>query len=437
MFLIAGLCGMLLSLPLFAGPQIQSWHTQNGAKVLFVAAPDLPMLDMRVVFDAGSARDGDNPGISVLTNALLTDGAGEWDADQIAERMASVGAELDVDALRDMAYVSIRTLTQPKPLATAIETLATVLSQPTFEVDDLERNRQAMMTGLRREQQNPGEVAKKSFLSKVFAGHPYAIHSGGTEESLPAITRELIQSHHRQYYVARNAVIAIVGAVDRAQAEQLAEQVTRDLPAGEHAVELPQVEALASEEREWISFPSSQSHILMGQPGMHRGDPDYFVLYVANHILGGSGLVSILSDELREKRGLCYSVYSYFSPMRRNGPYIMGIQTQNARVDEALRVMRDTVKQFIDQGPTEAQLTAAKQNITGGFPLDIASNSKIVGYLAMLGFYDLPLDYLDKFVSRIESVTREQITETLRRRVNPDRFITVVVGNGEKTQEGS
>ena len=435
--LVVGGLVALLTLPVFAGPKIESWNTSNGAKVMYVHAPDLPMLDVRVVFDAGSARDAEHPGLAVLTNATLTDGAGDWDADQIAERMAMVGAKLDIDALRDMAYVSVRTLTQPKPLATAIETMATVLAKPNFELDDLERNRAAMLASLKREEQNPGEVAKKAFLTEVFGDHPYAIHSGGTPESLQTMTRDMLVNFHQTYYAARNAVVAMVGDVDRAQAEQLAEQITQGLPAGGHAPPLPEVAGLTEGSLDRIKFPSSQSHILMGQPGTYRGDPDYFVLYVANHILGGGGLVSILSDEVREKRGLSYSVYSYFSPMRQKGPFLMGAQTQNARVEEALQVMRDTVKRFIDQGPTEAQLTAAKQNITGGFPLEIASNSKIVGYLAMLGFYDLPLDYLDNFVSKIDAVTREQVMETFRRRVDPDRFLTVVVGNGEKTDQGS
>lgn len=380
----------LLALPLFAGPKIESWHTSNGAKVMYVHAPDLPMLDVRVVFDAGSAHDDGHPGLAVLTNSTLTDGAGDWDADQIAERIAQVGAKLDIDALRDMAYVSVRTLTQPKALETAVETLSTVLAEPTFEADDLERNRAAMLASLKREQQNPGSVARKTFLTQVFGDHPYASHSGGTPESLQAMTRDMLVNYHKTYYVARNAVIAMVGDVDRAQAEKLAERIVHGLPSGEHAPALPPVADLGKGAVEQIAFPSSQSHIMMGQPGMYRGDPDYFVLYVGNHILGGGGLVSILSDEVREKRGLSYSVYSYFSPMRQKGPFLVGAQTQNARVDEALEVMRDTIRAFIDQGPTEAQLTAAKQNITGGFPMDISSNSKIVGYLAMLGFYDLP-----------------------------------------------
>ncbi len=417
---------------LWAGPQIQSWNTTNGARVLFVQAPDLPMVDIRVVFDAGSARDGSRPGLATLTNSLLTDGAGEWDANQIAQRMEAVGAELGAGSLRDMAWVSVRTLSADKNFATAVETLTAVLESPRFRADDLERNRQAMQVALRRDEQSPATVAKKAFFEALYGNHPYASDSGGTQASLAAMTRDHVVAFHQQYYVGRNAIVAVVGALDRTQAERLAERITARMPAGEPAPELPGVEGLSEAEASNKVFPSSQSHILMGQPGMHRGDPDYFILYVGNHIFGGSGLVSLLSEEVREKRGLSYSVYSYFSPMRRDGPFILGAQTQNAKVQQALDVMRETLQRFIDQGPTEQELTAAKQNITGGFPLRISSNSKIVEYLAMLGFYDLPLDYLDTFVGKIEAVTREQIKDAFRRRVHPDRLVTVVVGNGEQ-----
>jgi zinc protease len=169
----------------------------------------------------------------------------------------------------------------------------------------------------------------------------------------------------------------------------------------------------------------------MGGPGMSRRDPDYFSLYVGNHILGGGGLVSRLNEEIREKRGLSYSVYSYFSPMRRKGPYVLGLQTRNDQVGQALEIARETVKRFIKEGPTAEELEAAKKNITGGFPLRIDSNAEIVEYIAMIGFYGLPLDYLDTFSANVEAVTREQIRDAFRRRVVPDRMVTVVVGGNE------
>jgi zinc protease len=427
--LIMLLALILISNTAWSVPEIQTWKSGNGATVLFVVAPDLPMVDVRVVFDAGSARDGEKPGLSQLTNALLTDGAGQWDADQIAQRIDSVGARLGNGSLKDMAWVSLRTLTDEPAFSNSFATMAEVLSTPTFPPDALERNRQMMLANLKRQQQSPGAVARKRFMQKAFGSHPYAIHSGGTKESLEAITRDDVVAQYRRYYVAKNATISVVGALDRKQVEKLVEQLTSRLQAGAAASALPQVSVLKQASDQHVPFPSSQSHILLGQPGMHRGDPDYFALYVGNHILGGGGLVSLLTEEVREKRGLSYSVYSYFSPMRADGPFVLGAQTKNQQAGQALDVMRKTLSDYVERGPTDAELLAAKQNITGSFPLNIASNGKIVEYISMIGFYNLPLDHLDAFVGKINAITKEQIKDAFKRRVHPDRFVTVVVGN--------
>ncbi len=422
---------VLFSNSVWSGPVIQHWQTKNGALVLFVAAPELPMVDVQVVFDAGSARDGSKPGLATLTNATLTDGAGQWDADQIAQRMDSVGAKLSNGSLADMSWVSLRTLTEEKAFDTSLATLTEILKTPTFPVDAMERNRKMMLANLQHEEQSPGEVAKKRFMQMVFGTHPYAIHGNGTKESLNAISRDDLLAHYQRYYVAKNATISIVGALDRKQAESMSERISEGMQAGDAAPALPPVADLKQAAYENIQFPSSQSHILMGQPGMKRGDPDYFALYVGNHILGGSGLVSLLSDEVREKRGLSYSVYSYFAPMRSEGPFIMGVQTQNEQAVQAQDVMRKTLTDYIQRGPTDKELKVAKQNITGGFPQNIASNGKIVKYISMIGFYKLPLDHLDTFIGKINAVTKEQIKDAFKRRVHPDKFVTVVVGNGK------
>ncbi len=415
-----------------AGPAIQSWTTANGARVLFVPAPALPILDLRVVFDAAASRDGDHPGVASLTNALLTQGAGAWDADTIAERIESVGSTLETGSLRDMAWVSARTLTRDDALATTLETLAKVLAEPRFPPRELERVRKAVLVSLRQEEQRPGKVGKKAWYRLVFGDHPYAHDPSGTPESVEALTRDDLLAHYRRYYVARNAVISLVGAIDRAQAERIAETLVAGLPAGEPAPPLPPVADPAGAKSADITFPSTQAHLYTGQPGMARKDPDYFPLYVGNHILGGAGLVSILADEVREKRGLSYSVSSYFIPMRRRGPFLAGLQTKASQLGEAERVLRGTIRRFLREGPTEKELDAAKKNLTGGFPLRISSNAKIAEYLSLIGFYDLPLDYLDRFTTRIEAVTREQIRDAFRRRIHPDRFATVRVGPGGK-----
>jgi len=412
----------------FAMPAIQHWTTANGARVYFVQAPQLPMLDVRVVFDAGSARDEQQPGRALLTNALLAEGAGKLDADAIARRFEEVGASFGNDSLRDMALVTLRTLTKPELMTQAVETATLVLTQPSFPADAIERERRRVLIALRGQAQDPEEIAEKRFFQVLYGNHPYGHLPVGDEQSLKALTRADLIQHYRRYYVGRNAVVAIVGDLDRPAAERLAEQMVGKLPAGEAAPALPPVPAFTDGARHDVVFPSTQTHILAGEPGMRRDDPDYFPLYVGNHILGGSGLVSRISDEVREKRGLAYSAYSYFSPMRVEGPFVLGLQTATANTEQALGVLRETLKAFTVQGPTPMELDAAKKNITGGFPLAVDSNSDIVQYLAVIGFYRLPLDYLDTFNARVQAVTVEQIRDAFSRRVHPDGLAVVTVG---------
>jgi zinc protease len=416
---------------LLAGPKIQHWQTANGARVYYVQAPELPMIDVRVVFDAGGARDGDKPGLAALTNSLLDEGTPTQDADQLAETFEGVGAQYGADSLRDMAVTSIRSLTEAGALQTVLQTYAAVLATPTFPEKSFERNRQAMLLGLQQEKQSPGKIAGKTFYKAIYGGHPYGSHSAGSEASLKAMTLDDVKAFHRQYYVARNAVVAIVGDVSRKQAEDIAAQLTAKLATGEKAKAIAAVNALEKASVQRITHESQQTHILVGQPGMRRGDPDYITLYVGNHILGGSGLVSRISDVIREQRGLAYSAYSYFSPMRENGPFTMGLQTKNEQADAALKLLGETLRDYINKGPTAEELKRSKQNITGGWALRVDSNKKITEYVAMIGFYDLPLDYLDTFTSKVEAVSIEDIKDAFKRRIQPDKLVTVMVG-GEK-----
>ncbi len=410
------------------GPVIEHWQTKNGAKVYFVAAPELPMVDVRVVFDGGGARDGTKPGLALLTNGLLAEGAGDLDATAIAKRFEDLGARFSNSSHRDMTVVSLRSLSDAGLLDPALDNLALILTKPSFPQESLERERKRLLIALQAEKESPGDISDKAFFETVYGDHPYAHPPKGSEASVNQLNRSDIVDFHRRYYVAKNAVVAIVGNLKRSQAEALAEKVVGGLAEGKPASPLPEVSQLPDAQSVRIEHPSQQTHILMGQPGMRREDADYFPLYVGNHILGGSGLVSRLSEEIREKRGLSYSTYSYFSPMRKEGPYTLGLQTRNDQATQALEVLEQVLRNFVDRGPSDDELKAAKQNITGSFPMRISSNTRIVEYISVIGFYGLPLDYLDRFNEHVEAVTVEQIRDAFKRRVNPDKMVTVVVG---------
>lgn len=429
-----GVLNILLSLLFFvswsiqAAPKIEHWKTSKGTEVYYVHAPELPMVDMQVVFDAGSSRDGALPGLAAMTNGLLSQGAAGLDADAISNGFESLGAGYGSDAGYDSASVQLRSLTDKKLLSKAIDNLKLVIAKPDFPKEAIERRRSRTLIGLKSKQQSTGALAKDAFMSALYQSHPYALPNEGTEESVSAIKRKDILAFYKQHYVSNNALVAIVGAVDRKQAEQIAEDITADLPAGKKAKPLEKVKSLEKADTIFIEHPSAQTHILVGQPGLKRGDPDYFPLYVGNHVLGGGGMVSRLFEEIREKRGLSYSAYSYFSPMRFAGPFTAGLQTKTDQVDEALAVLMENISSYIEKGPTEEELVAAKKNITGGYALRIDSNSKILNYLVVIAYYKLPLDYLETFNANIEAVTIEQIKDAFKRRVTPDKLVTVMVG---------
>jgi len=392
---------------------------------------------VRVVFSAGSSRDGDKPGLASMTNTLLDHGAGDWDTNQIVDRFDSVGAQFSTDSLRDMAVVSLRTLTDKAWFETALDTMATVLQKPKFLQSELDRERQRTLVALRNQQESPSDLANLALYKALYPNQPYATPPIGTKASVSALTRQDVVDFYNKYYVASNAIVVIVGAVDKAVAKQIASKLMKPLAKGEPAPALPKVPAIREAKTIEEQHPSTQTTILVGQVGETRKDPDYFPLYVGNHILGGSGFGSRIMDEIREKRGLAYSSYSYFYPMEGKGPFIMGLQTKNDQAKEALALLMKTVQQFIDKGPTKKEIEDAKKNITGGFPLRLDSNKDITSYVAMIGFYHLPLDYLSTFNAKVEKVTRKQIMDAFKRRRHPDKMITVMVGNLDSQESAS
>jgi len=438
--ILCDLCGkclwpfllFLLALPAQAGVQIQHWQTSSGARVYFAENHDLPILDVSVDFPAGSSADtAEQSGLASLVEHLLGQGAEGLNEEQISNAFADVGASFSGRFDTDRAGLSLRTLSSAREKKQALDTFSRVLLKPTFPEAVVEREKARTIAAIKESDTKPETIADRAFGHLLYGSHPYALRSSGEVGTVGALKRQHLVDFYQARYSRRDAVVAIMGDVTRPEAEAIAESLTAGLPEGRPVPALPKVGLPERAESERIAHPATQAHILVGYPGISRGDPDYFPLWVGNYILGGGGFASRLTEEVRQKRGYAYSVYSYFAPLKQPGPFQIGLQTKKEQAEEALAVVRTTLDEFIAKGVTDKELKAAKDNIVGGFPLRIDSNKKIHEYLAVIGFYGLPLTYLDDFTNNVDKVTAAQIQDAFKRRIDPQRMVTVVVGAGE------
>lgn len=310
----------------------------------------------------------------------------------------------------------------------ALALLATLLQNPSFPEEALNREKARAIAGLKEADTRPAAIADRAFSRAMYRAHPYG--ASASAESVASITRADIVAFYQANFSAARAVVSMIGDISRSQAEIIAEQLTAGLPAGVAPSALPPIGVPDSGPIR-IAHPATQSHILIGMPAMARGDADFFALTVGNYILGGGGFVSRLMNEVREKRGLAYSVYSYFAPLKEAGPFQIGLQTRKEQADEALKLVQGVVADYVAKGPTAAELKAAKDNLAGGFALRIDNSRKILDNLAVIGFYGLPLDYLDQWVANVERVSLADVRSAFARRIKPAEFATVVVGAPE------
>ncbi|MDR9432572.1 MAG: pitrilysin family protein [Spiribacter sp.] len=408
--------------------EIEQWETANGSKVLFVARHELPIVDVRIAFAAGSARDGSQAGLARLTNQLVLDGTSARDAGEIARHFERYGARVSTNSGRDTAEVSLRALSEPERLDPVIDNLANALANANFPADAVARVRQQMRLGLEQAQSSPSALAEQAFAEGIYADHPYATPPGGSLESVPQLTREAVVTFHRRHYTASNATIAIVGDLETSAAKTIAEQLSGGLPVGEALAPLPEVKQPTSAQTIRVPFQAEQTHVLIGQPSVRRGDPAYYALYMGNHMLGGGGLSSLLAERMREERGLSYSSSSQVTTGARRGRFQMGTQVRNDALGEALEVLRTSLGELQTQGPSSERLEASRRNITGSFPLQLDSNRDLLGYVSSIGFHDLPHDYLQQFVDRIEALDDSSVQNALRDHLELNRMTTVLVG---------
>jgi zinc protease len=436
--------GLFLTNSACAGIPIQQWVQSSGAQVYLVQSPVIPMVDVQIDFDAGSRRDPpEQAGLASVTAMMVSKGLGAGasvnepalDENALGEAWADLGASFGANASTDRMSFSLRSLTYPDLLTQATQLAARQLAAPSFPADVWLREREAMQASLREANTRPATVAGRAFNQAVYGQHPYGFEV--TPESLARIEVSHMATLYHQLIQPCRAKITVVGALNREQTDKLVTQLLSRLsessarPGSNACPVLPRVAEVLplqqpSEQR--IAFDSAQAHVLVGQPGFKRDDPDYFALTVGNYILGGGGFASRLTNEVREKRGLSYSVYSYFSPSLHAGAFTLGLQTRPDQADQALQVSRDVLARFVAEGPSEAELQAAKSNLIGGFALRIDSNRKLLDNVANIAWNNLALDYLDTWTEQVDRVTVADIRAAFQRKLQPQIMATVILG---------
>ncbi|MGQ3892103.1 M16 family metallopeptidase [Legionella sp. CNM-4043-24] len=414
----------------------ERWQTAKGARVVFYKAMDVPMLYINVAFAAGSAYDGNTFGISALTAQLLNQGSGSLNSSQMAEKLADVGAQYNSETSRDMTVLQLKTLTKPDALNQAVDTLSMIINKPAFRQDAFNRQKNQQLIAISREQESPDSVANIVFFNKLYQNHPYAHAINGNANSVRALTIRQVRDFHKRYYAGSNAVIVLAGAIDSDKAHQIAEQLTQGMEKGEPAAAIPKANRQRSREDVIVPYPSSQNSLRLGQIGISHDDPEYFPLMVGNYILGGGSMTSRLSQEVREKRGLTYGISSQFIPMPGDGPFIISLSTKNSQTSTALQVTEETLAGFLASGPSEEELMAAKQYMVGSYPLSLASNGDIASILLRTSFYNLPEDYLDTYIARVENVSVADIKKAFDSHIQQNDMLLVSVGAEPSAAKG-
>ncbi len=440
---LLGACLSLLTMPVLAALKIEHWQQDSGASVWLASSMNIPMVDVHVEFDAGSRFEpADKTGLVDLLAQVAPKGVDAWgdqaamDAAALGEAWADLGAEFLLSSGNDTLSFDLRSLTYEDILPQSISLAALQLAAPSFDKAVFQRERERSIAFIGEAETQPGYVADKRFRAAVFSDHPYGRTSSA--DSLNAITLKDLQQFYQQHVKACKARVIMVGALNRKQADELVKTLLSGIVAKDDAECVKQAgpadpQPLKSAETLRIPFDTTQSHISIGQLGIKRSDPDFLVMLVGNHILGGGGFVSRLTENVREKRGLSYSVYSYFAPRQNVGEFVVGLQTKNDQAEEANSVAMEVLRKFVEEGPTEDELQAAKDNLIGGFALRIDSNRKLLDNIANIARNDLPLDYLETWTDKVDKITVDDIRRAFKDKIHPDKMVNLILGGKSQT----
>ena len=415
---------------------IEKLDSVKGAKAYLVQTKALPMVDIEISIDAGDRFDPTGKsGLASMTAELMSYGArsskGALSEAQIADEIADLGANFGISVGGERAVIRVRSLSRKDLCDRAVQLASAMLSAPTYDAKILEREKQRAITGLLEAETKPESVLERRFRKSVYGNYP--LSESPSVKSVGSVSVSDLVRFHQQFYRGDRIIVSIVGDVSPAEARKIVEVLLKNVPQSGAAIpNLPQferspIEPIASRQI-YIPFDSQQAHIAIGMTAITRSNPDYFPLIVGNYILGGGGFVSRLMSEVREKRGLAYSVFSYFAPSKDTGIFQAGLQTRGDQAALALEVMNSTIANFIANGPTPSELQAAKANLVNGFPLRIDNNRKLLDNVSSIAWNDLPLDALETWTAKVDAVTLEQVSAAFQRYLAMDRMKIVVLG---------
>jgi zinc protease len=420
--LVVGLSAGLVP-PAFA-TKIERVVSPSGIEAWLVREPALPMIAMEYAFVGGSSQDpADRPGLAYMLSTLLDEGAGNLDSRAFSQRLEAKAIELRFIASHDVFGGSIRTLTEHRD--EAFDLLRLALNQPRFDPEPIERMRAQLLAGLQREEMSPGDLAGRRWWEKAFAGHPYGHPVHGTTESLKAINAADLRTYAHRIFARDTLKIAIVGDIDAATAGRLIDQVFGKLPAKADLFPVPETMPKALGDRIPVELDVAQSALVLGAPGLKRSDPDFVTAYVVNHILGGGAFTSRLYHEVRESRGLAYSVYSAMLPLMHSGVFFVSTGTRSDRVNESIAVIEKELRRMAKDGPTEKELAEAKSFLKGSYALAFDSSLKIAGQLVQIQLDHLGIDYINKRNSLIDAVTMADAKRVAKRLLDSNLFVTI------------
>ncbi len=410
-----------------AAVEIQQITSTKGIKAWLVEDHSIPLIAVRFAFRGGAALDpADREGLATMLSGTLDEGAGGLTSQEFQKALKKDAVRLSFEAGRDNFYGRFQTLTQNRD--SAFELLRLAVNEPRFDTEPVERIKAQITESLKRQENDPETVAIRTWMRIAFKNHPYARNTDGSVEGVGAVTPEDLRGLTERLFSKQNLVIAVVGDIDAATLSGLLDTTFGDLPQEANSKIVPRAPVTNGPVRTIVDMDIPQSVIQFGHVGIMRNDPDFIPAYVMNHVLGGSGLTSRLMEEVREKRGLSYSVYSHLSPFEQAGLFLGGAATQNDRAGEALEIIERELKRMAEEGPTAQELAETTTYLTGSYALRFDTSTKIAGQILGIQLEELGIDYIDRRNSLIEAVTQEDVKRVAQRLLLPGSLIVTVVG---------